>query len=118
MAMHSAVLLSNENERLVAENQRQKRKRAQKRSYVARGGIFTGEEATNMINQATEAAAAATQALEAVKAAKTAEAAAKAAAEAAKAAEAQNKTRAPPRCSLCGSLDHRAPRCPGYQSIQ
>lgn len=117
LAMHSAVLLSSENERLTAENQRQKRKRAQKRSYIARGGILTAEEATIQINQATEAAATAAQAAEAMKATKATETAVKAAAEAVKAVEAKNKPRAPSRCSLCGSFDHKAPKCPSYQSI-
>jgi hypothetical protein len=42
MAMSSAVLLASENEKLRMENQRQKRKRAQKRTYIARGGVLSG----------------------------------------------------------------------------
>jgi hypothetical protein len=37
MAMHSAVLLATENSQLRMENQRQKRKKAQKRLYIAKG---------------------------------------------------------------------------------
>jgi hypothetical protein len=66
------MLLSSKNERLSTENQRQKQKQAQKRSYVARGGIFTAEEATDLINKAAEETA------RAVKAIKAAEQAAKA----------------------------------------
>jgi hypothetical protein len=40
MAMLSAVLLASENERLRIENQRQKRKRAKRRTYIARGGVL------------------------------------------------------------------------------
>ncbi|KFY07184.1 hypothetical protein V491_08549, partial [Pseudogymnoascus sp. VKM F-3775] len=54
IAMHSVILLASENERLAAENARQKRKRAQKRSYVARGGIFTAAEACQLINTQQE----------------------------------------------------------------
>lgn len=39
MAMSSAVLLASENEKLRAENHRQKRKRAVKRTYVGKGGV-------------------------------------------------------------------------------
>jgi hypothetical protein len=45
MAMHSAVLLAQQNEQLIQENKRQKQKRVKKRQYFAKGGIFTGIEA-------------------------------------------------------------------------
>jgi hypothetical protein len=44
MAMSSAVLLASGNEKLRMENQRQKRKRAKKRTYIARGGVLSGAE--------------------------------------------------------------------------
>ena len=44
MAMSSAVLLASENEKLQVENQRQKRKRAIKRTYIAKGGVLSGAE--------------------------------------------------------------------------
>ena len=44
MAILSAVLLTSENKRLYMENQRQKRKRAQRRTYIARGGVLSGAE--------------------------------------------------------------------------
>ena len=44
MAMLSAVLLVSENKKLYMENQRQKRKKAKKRTYIARGGVISGAE--------------------------------------------------------------------------
>ena len=45
MAMLSAVLLTSENKKLYMENQRQKRKRAIRRTYIARGGgVLSGVE--------------------------------------------------------------------------
>ena len=41
MAMNSAVLLAEENRQLHIENQRQKKKRAERRSYIATGGVLT-----------------------------------------------------------------------------
>jgi hypothetical protein len=41
MAMHSAVLLADENKKLRATNKRQKKKRAVRRSYIATGGVLT-----------------------------------------------------------------------------
>ena len=41
MAMHSAVLLTDENKKLRAANERQKKKRAIRRSYIATGGVLT-----------------------------------------------------------------------------
>ncbi|KFY19052.1 hypothetical protein V493_08171, partial [Pseudogymnoascus sp. VKM F-4281 (FW-2241)] len=47
MAMHSAVLLADENRRLRAANERQKKKRAVRRSYIATGGVLTAQEGLN-----------------------------------------------------------------------
>jgi len=44
IAILSAILLAGENERLYIENHRQKRKRANKRTYIARGGVLLGAE--------------------------------------------------------------------------
>jgi hypothetical protein len=49
MAMLSAVPLASENEKLRAENQRQKRKRAKRRTYIAKGGVLTGVEGLSYI---------------------------------------------------------------------
>lgn len=45
MAMHSAVLLADENRQLWTENEREKRKKAQRRSYITQGGVLTIQEA-------------------------------------------------------------------------
>jgi hypothetical protein len=50
LAMNSVVLLIGENENLRTENQRQKRKRVQKRSFIAKGGILIGAEAQVLID--------------------------------------------------------------------
>jgi hypothetical protein len=88
MAMHSAVILAGQNQQLLAENQRQKRKRAQNRTYIARGGVLSGEEAQNLIGIAVEAQNQPIV-LEAPR----------------------QRQRAPPKCSLCGSLLHKANTC-------
>ena len=44
MAIKSAMLLTEENRQLQAENERQKRKRAKRRSYIAKGGVLTVQE--------------------------------------------------------------------------
>ena len=41
LAMNSAVLLAQENRQLWHENTRQKKKRAKKRTFIARGGVLT-----------------------------------------------------------------------------
>lgn len=93
MAMHSAVILASQNEQLLAENRRQKRKRAQKRSYIAKGGVLSVAEAQKLINIAVEAENQPTV------------------------AEApEQQKRAPPKCSLCGSLLHKANRCSVQQN--
>jgi hypothetical protein len=87
MAMHSVVLLVSENEWLLAENRHQKKKRATKRSYIQKGGILTGADAISLINKEQDL-------MEVIEARSNRE-----------------RQRARPRCSLCGSLDHKAPRC-------
>ena len=44
MAMYSATILAEENRQLRAENERQKKKKAKRRSYIATGGVLTGQE--------------------------------------------------------------------------
>jgi hypothetical protein len=45
MAIHSAIILASQNERLTAENHYQTKKRAKARTYIAKGGILTGAKA-------------------------------------------------------------------------
>jgi hypothetical protein len=42
--MHTAALIASTNESLIATNTRLTRKQAKKRSYIASGGVLTGEE--------------------------------------------------------------------------
>jgi len=44
MAMHSAVLLAEENRQLRSENERQKKKKAKRGSYIAARGVLTVQE--------------------------------------------------------------------------
>ncbi len=54
LAMHGATLLSEENDRLRAENERQKKKRNARRSYVARGGILAVGEGLQLAEERAE----------------------------------------------------------------
>ncbi len=92
IAMHRVALLADQAEKLLDENHRQKRKRAQKRSYIARGGVITGAEAVSLMEDDENRLA-----------------------EAIEARSNRGRQRAPPRCSLCGSLEHKAPACPRNQ---
>ena len=44
MAMHSATILAAENRKLRAANEKVKKKRQKKRSYVGRGGVLSAME--------------------------------------------------------------------------
>jgi hypothetical protein len=93
LAMHNAVLLANQNEKLYAENQRQKRKRGQQRSYLTRGGVLTGAEAQHLMETGENSS---TEVVNDVRN--------------------EVRKRAPPKCSLCSSLEHNARTCPERQS--
>jgi hypothetical protein len=88
MAMHNALILDHENKRLTAANKGQKKKRAKNRSYIATGGTLTVAEGAELAEQANRAT------------------------------EPSERTRAPPRCSLCRLLSHKANRCPDRQETQ
>ncbi len=45
--MYNAILLSEENRQLRAENARQKKKREKRRSYIAQEGVLTVQEGLN-----------------------------------------------------------------------
>ena len=91
--MNSAVLLAEENRQLRRENERQKRKRAQKKTYIARGGVLTIQEGRDLCQNATIVAES-----EDVR------------------QEVTVRTRSPHMCSLCRSLLHTARTCPTKQS--
>jgi hypothetical protein len=89
MAMHSAVLLSEENLHLRSENERQKKKRVKRKSYVATGGVLTVQEGVNRsqlvdVGLTEEVADQPTE----------------------------QRIRAPNKCSMCKSLEHTARTCP------
>ena len=96
--MLSAVLLTSENKKLYIENQRQKKKRAEKRTYIARGGVLSGAEGASRTQAAQEGVVEG--------AAEAAEAAAEAATE--------RPQRAPRKCSICYSIKHNARTCPRW----
>jgi hypothetical protein len=88
MAMHSAVLLADENRRLRTENERQKKNKAQRRSYIAQREVLTVQEGLNRSQRVdSEQIEGFTDQL------------------------AQPQTRAPRMCSICRSLAHTARTC-------
>jgi hypothetical protein len=93
LAMNSAVLLAEENRKLRYANERQKRKRAKKRTFIARGGVLTVQEGRDLSQNATivPESGVAHQ-------------------------EATVQARAPQKCSMCYSLEHTACICPERQA--
>ena len=92
LAMHSTILFANKNEKLHTKNQRQKQKRAKRRSYISKRDILTGAEAQSLIEkeQITH-----TEDIENE--------------------PTQVQQQAPPKCSICQSLEHNARTCPERQ---
>lgn len=88
MAMHSAAMLASENERLFTANERQKRKRAKKRSYIATEQVLTVEEGIRRVNQRNIVANTVVQEV-----------------------QLQANQRALRRCSKCNSFEHTARTC-------
>ena len=85
MAMHNVALLASEIKDLRAMSARQKRKRETPRSYIASGGVLTAEEGQDRAKRAREADEAVSSGV-----------------------AARASGRAPPRCSMCSSLEHNA----------
>ena len=86
--MHNAAILEKENEGLRAANERKKRKKAKKRSYIATESVLTVQEAVDLmenrdavVNAGTEGDASAVT------------------------------TRAPRKCSKCNLTGHNARTC-------
>ena len=92
IAMHSAVLLATENEELRTANTKQKAKRNQTRSYIAKEGVLTAQEGLNLIQAQKEAQNREIQGT-----------------------NQGTKQRALSHCSLCSSLEHNARTCPKRQ---
>jgi hypothetical protein len=95
MAMNSAVLLREEVRQLRAENQRQKKKRAKRRSYIATGGVLTVQEGLELSQSNVEPVSGVVSGV-AID-------------------EPTVRTRAPRTCSICRSQSHTARTCPAKQ---
>ena len=93
LAMNSAVLLAEEVRQLRSENERQKRKRAKKRTFIAKGGVLTIQEGRDLSQNTTGVpeSGVAHQ-------------------------EESRQARAPRKCSMCKSLEHTARTCPLRQA--
>jgi hypothetical protein len=96
--VHERAILLVENEALRAENNRQKRKRAQRRQTVARGGtlsVQSGQDilADNEVQEQINIEVRSQRIIQPV------------------VQEEQRRKRAPPRCSKCGSFQHTARSC-------
>ena len=88
LAMHNAVLLSDENSKLRIANQKQRQKRSKTISSISQGGILTVQEGqlrTQSIQNGENVGV--EQSVH------------------------EPKTRAPSKCSLCSSLEHTARTC-------
>jgi hypothetical protein len=94
MAMHSAVLLTEENRQLRSENERQKKKKTKRRAYIAAGGVLTVQEGLNR-SQLVDTGPIEAHADDPEK----------------------PRIRAPRTCSICRSLDHTARTCPNKISL-
>jgi uncharacterized protein YdeI (YjbR/CyaY-like superfamily) len=94
MAMHNVVLLADKNKQLQAANERQKKKRAVRRSYVAKGGVLTVQEGLDQLQTADVdiIGRVVGQPVEL-------------------------QIRAPRTCSMCKSLVHTARKCPLRENL-
>ena len=91
-AMTGATILAAENQTLHHANQKQKRKRASERIYIGEGDVISGKEGQDRAKRAR--ANKATAESKADRSGKT------------------SSTRASPKCSVCGTLEHNARVCP------
>ena len=89
--MQNAALLLKENKQLRAANSRQKAKRARKRLFISNSTTLTAAEGVQLVQQSNIQ-------------------------DTALAVESNGiRQRAPPKCSLCKSLQHNARTCPKRQ---
>jgi hypothetical protein len=93
LAMNSAVLLAEEVRQLRSESERQKRKRAKKRTFIAKGGVLTIQEGRDLSQNTTRVpeSGVAHQ-------------------------EESRQPRALRKCSMCKSVEHTARTCPLRQA--
>src|SRR5450432_3380629 len=92
IAMNSAILLAEENRQLRAENAKQKKKRAKRRTYIATGGVLTIQEGLELLEPTVEPVIGVVGGVATD--------------------ESIVRTRAPRTCSMCKSLSHTACTCP------
>ena len=92
IAILSTVLLINKNKKLRVENQRQKRKRVKRRTYIAKGGVLSVTEGASRVQAAQEGAV-----------------------EGAVEAAAKRLQRAVRKCSIYKLIEHNAHTCPRRQ---
>lgn len=92
MAMHSAVILTAENKKLRAANERVKRKRQKKKVYIGKGEVLSAQEVQEAQGGSSNREEREIQLVE------------------------ENNpissVRAPRMCSICRSLEHTARTCP------
>jgi hypothetical protein len=86
--MHNAAILAGENESLRATNERQKRKQAKQRSYIATERVLTVEEGMRRVEQRDADRNGGIES-----------------------GLSEGKQRAPRRCSKCNSYNHTARTC-------
>jgi hypothetical protein len=86
--MQSATILAEENVKLRASNQRQKRKRQQRRQYIARGGALQAQEGQALVMEAQRGVEQGDQA-----------------------EPGSARRRAPPTCSKCHVQGHNRTQC-------
>jgi hypothetical protein len=89
MAMHTNVVLAEENRQLQAENTRQKKKRAKRRSFIQTGGVLTVQEGIELVEMAENRPVEGEVEL-----------------------QVEQRPRAVCMCSLCRSTVHNARTCP------
>jgi hypothetical protein len=88
LAMQSATILAEENVKLRALSQRQRRKRQQRRQYIAQGGVLQAQEGQALVTEAERGVHVSDQP-----------------------ELTQARTRAPPTCSKCHVQGHNRTQC-------
>jgi hypothetical protein len=89
VAMHTNTVLEEENRQLRAENQRQKRKRAIKRSFIQSGGVLTVQQGIELVETAENGPIGGVEELSVAA-----------------------QPRAVRMCSVCRATEHNARTCP------
>ena len=89
LAMYSTTLLTEENRLLRAENARQKRKKAIKKTYIASRGILTASEGAKQVQNTENASVTENTG-----------------------PSRNTPIRTPRMCSICRSIEHTARTCP------